>query len=64
MKVFNSWEFVNFKNFQILKNDRLATLAIFTDNPLISFRRNKNIRDKFVRSALMPAAQATIFFCD
>ena len=39
------------RNFQILKNDP-ETSAIFTDNPLISFRRNKNIRDNLVRSAL------------
>ena len=26
------------------------TTAIFTDNPLVSFRRNKNIRDNLVRS--------------
>ena len=39
------------RNFQILKNDH-ETSAIFTDNPLICFRRNKNIRDDLVRSAL------------
>ena len=39
------------RNFQILKNDP-DTSAISTENPLISFRRNKNIRDNLVRSAL------------
>ena len=39
------------RNFQILKNDP-ETSAIFTDNPLICFRRNRNIRDDLVRSAL------------
>ena len=37
--------------FHILKNDP-ETSAIFTVNPLISFRRNKNIRDNLVRSAI------------
>ena len=39
--------------------------AILTDNPLISFRRNKNIRDNLVRSALrqnLPAPAGT-FSC-
>ena len=44
-------------NFQILKNDP-ETSAIFTDNPLTSFRRNKNIRDNLVRSALRQNLQA------
>ena len=39
------------RNFQILINDP-ETSAIFTDNPRISFRRNRNIRDNLVRSAL------------
>ena len=42
------------RNFLILKNDP-ETSAIFTDNPfspIIFFRRNKNIRDYLVRSAL------------
>ena len=38
-----------------------GTSAIFTDNTLISFRRNKNIRDSLIRSAMkqnspLPAA--------
>ena len=52
------------RNFQILKNDP-ETSAIFTDNPLISFRRNKNIRDNLVCSALrqnLPAPAGT-FSC-
>ena len=52
------------RNFQILKNDP-ETSAIFTDNPLTSFRRNKNIRDNLVRSALrqnLPAPAGT-FSC-
>ena len=32
--------------------DDPETSAIFTDKPLISFRRNKNTRDNLVRSAL------------
>ena len=39
------------RNFLILKND-LELSAIFTNNPLISFRCNKNMRDNLVRSAL------------
>ena len=35
------------RNFKILKNDPEMS-AIFTDNALISFRRNKNIRDNLV----------------
>ena len=46
------------RNFLILKNDP-ETSAIFTDNPLISFRRNKNMRDNLVRSALRPNLPAT-----
>ena len=52
------------RNLQILKNDP-ETSAIFTDNPLISFRRNKNMRDNLVRSALrenLPASAGT-FSC-
>ena len=45
------------RNFQILKNYP-ETSAIFTDNPLISFRRNKNIRGNLVRSALRQNLQA------
>ena len=41
------------RNFQILKNDR-ETSAIFTNNPLISFRRNKNIRDNLVLVQCVP----------
>ena len=37
-------------NFQNLKNDP-GTSAIFTDNPVISFRRNKNIRYNLLRNA-------------
>ena len=35
------------------------TLKIFTDNPLISFRRNKNIQDNLVRSALRQNLQVS-----
>ena len=49
---------VNFKareiitrNFGILKSDS-ETSSIFTDNPLISFRRKTSIRDCLIRSAL------------
>ena len=51
-------------NFLILKNDA-ETSAIFTDNPLISFKGNKIIRDNLVRSALrqnLPAPAGT-FSC-
>ena len=52
------------RNFLILKNDP-ETSAIFTNNTLISFRRNKNMRDNLVRSALrqnLPAPAGT-FSC-
>ena len=52
------------RNFLILKNDP-ETSTIFTVNPLISFRRNKNMRDNLVRSALrqnLPAPAGT-FSC-
>ena len=55
---------INSRNFQILKNDPERSV-IFTDNPPISFRRNKNIRDNLVRSALrnnLPAPAGT-FSC-
>ena len=39
------------RNFKILKNDP-ETSVIFTNNSLISFRRNKNIRDNLLRSVL------------
>ena len=51
------------RNFLILKND--PETAIFTDNALISFRCNKNMRDNLVRSALrqnLPALAGT-FSC-
>ena len=52
------------RNFLILKNDP-ETSAIFTDTPLISFIRNKNMRNNLVRSALrqnLPAPAGT-FSC-
>jgi hypothetical protein len=39
------------KNFHILKND-LETSSIFSDNPLVSFRHSKNIRETLVHSSL------------
>ena len=39
------------KNFHILQNDP-QTSSIFSDNPLVSFRHNKNIRDTLVHSSL------------
>ena len=47
----------------LFKNDP-ETSAIFSDNPLISFRRNKNMRDNLVRSALRqnPPEPACTFF--
>ena len=55
---------ISSRNFQILKNDS-ETSAIFTDNILISFRPNKNIRDNLVHSALRQnlTAPAGIFSC-
>ena len=52
------------RNFHILKND-LETSSIFSDNPLISFRRNKNIRDSLVHSVLRQnlSAPAGTFPC-
>ena len=38
------------RNFHILRNDP-ETSSIFSDNPLVSFRRNKNIWDSLVHSA-------------
>ena len=52
------------RNFLILKNDP-ETSAIFTNNPPISFRRNKNMQDNLVHSALrqnLPAPVGT-FSC-
>ena len=52
------------RNFLILQNDPEMS-AIFTDNPLISFRCNKNMQDNLVRSALrqnLPAPAGT-FSC-
>ena len=49
------------RNFLILKHDP-ETSSIFTNNPLISFRRNKNMRDNLVRNALrqnLPAPAGT-----
>ena len=40
------------RNLQILKNNPVRSAIILTDNPPISFIRNKNIRDNLVRSAL------------
>ena len=39
------------KNFHILKNDP-QTSSIFSENPLVSFRHNKNIRESLVSSSL------------
>ena len=39
------------RNFHILQNDP-ETSSIFSDNPLVSFRHNKNIRDTLVHSSL------------
>ena len=46
------------RNFQILKNDP-ETSGIFTHNPLISFRSNKNIQDNLVRRTLRQNIPAT-----
>ena len=40
------------KNFQILKNDP-ETSSIFSNNPLVSFRHSKNIRETLVHSNLL-----------
>ena len=39
-----------FRNFDILKND--PETSIFSDNPLVSFRHSKNIRETLVHSSL------------
>ena len=39
------------KNFHILKNDP-ETSSIFSNNPLVSFRHSKNIRETLVHSSL------------
>ena len=39
------------KNFHLLKNDP-ETSSIFSDNPLVSFRHSKNIRETLVHSSL------------
>ena len=43
------------KNFHILKNDP-ETSSTFSDNPLVSFRHNKNIRETLVHSSLAQAS--------
>jgi hypothetical protein len=43
------------KNFHILKNDP-ETSSIFSDNPLVSFRHSKNIRETLVHSSLAHAS--------
>ena len=52
------------RNFHIVKNDP-ETSSIFSDNLLISFRRNKNIRDSLVYSTLRQnlSAPAGTFPC-
>ena len=48
------------QNFDILKSDP-ETSAIFIDNPLISFRRIKNIQDSLVHSAMKHHYQPALF---
>ena len=43
------------KNFQVLKNDP-ETSSIFSDNPLVSFRHSKNIRETLVHSSIAQAS--------
>ena len=52
------------RNFHVLKNDP-ETSFIFSDNPSVSFRRNKNIRDSLVHCALRQnlSAPAGTFPC-
>ena len=47
------------KNFHILKNDP-ETSSIFSDNPLVSFRQSKNIRETLVHSSLAQASTSQI----
>jgi hypothetical protein len=47
------------KNFHILKNDP-ETSSIFSDNPLVSFRDSKNIRETLVHAS---TSQKGIFPC-
>ena len=52
------------RKFQVLKNNP-ETSSIFSDNPLVSFRRNKNIQDSLIHSALRQnlSAPAVTFPC-
>ena len=50
------------KNFKLLQNDN-ETSRIFSLLPLISFKRNKNIRDFLVRSTLKSDESPGIFNC-
>ncbi len=47
------------KNFHILKNDP-ETSSIFSNNPLVSFRHNKNIRETLVHSNLQEESSPLI----
>ena len=50
------------RNFRILKNDH-ETWAIFTDNPLISFRRNKNKRNQQAPACTFSCSRARCYTC-
>ena len=50
------------KNFKLLQNDP-DTGRIFSKPPLVSFKRNKNISNFLVRSALLTSDQPRTFKC-
>ena len=56
----NSSKSIILKNFKLLQNDP-DTGRIFSKHPLISFKRNKNISNFLVRSALQTSDQPTTF---
>ena len=51
------------KNFKLLQNDSEAS-TIFSQPPLISFKRDKNIGNFLVRSSFQTNDQSGTFKCD
>ena len=58
----HAYKSIILNNFKLLQNDR-ETGRIFSQPPLISFKRDKNIRNFLVRSALKDTVQPVIFKC-
>ena len=50
------------RNFSILQSDP-ATASIFSQPPLVSFKRDKNLQNLLVRSALRPTSEPGTFKC-